>query len=143
MIWTKENIKTLLERAEADPNGMTGDVSNRYLVYRMLQALYKRQTADEQAAGDTKYHNGMGFTGADAVILSDIAQKSIQYKNLTANQVSKVVAKRLKKYAGQLALVAAEKAQTPLPLESERYQSYAEHKQQFFKSAIMESTDAR
>src|ERR1019366_9001622 len=81
-------------------------------VYKMLQKLFERQTVDEQSAEFTKYVNGRGFNGADANVLSDIAKKSIQYQNLTVKQAA-LVARRLKKYAGQLEEIALEKQLVP------------------------------
>jgi hypothetical protein len=99
MTWTKDDI---LKRLEAE----TPDAR---LVYRALQALYARQTADEQATLNTSHRNGMGFNGFDAPLLSDIAQKSQRYGGLTPKQTA-LVAKKLRRYAGQLAAIAAEKS---------------------------------
>lgn len=59
-IQTVETIKTLLETSNA-------------AVERALQVIYERQTSDEQVIGTTKHVNGMGFSGADAEILSSFA----------------------------------------------------------------------
>lgn len=75
--------------------------AKRASVYRMLQAVYANQEADEQVTQATLKHNGKGFTGCDARILSDIAQGSARYGNLTANQ-TRFVAKKLVKYAVQI-----------------------------------------
>lgn len=109
MTYDKSSIKAFLQDTAKNPSGTTDGKKNTYLVYRMLQALYQRQTVDEQATEQTKYVNGMGFTGVDAPILSSIAQSSQRYNDLTEKQVSKIVARKLQKYAGQLALVAATK----------------------------------
>jgi hypothetical protein len=109
MTWTKEDIKALLVATqEAGPLGKvvkTGQVENRKIVYKMLQAMFQRQTADEQCADTTKHVNKMGFNGSDARVLSDIAKKSQQYQNLTIRQAA-YVAKKLMKYAGQLEQIA-------------------------------------
>ena len=59
-IHTVDTIKTLLETSNA-------------AVERALQVIYERQTSDEQAIGTTKHENGVGFSGADAEILSSFA----------------------------------------------------------------------
>jgi hypothetical protein len=107
MVWNREAIETVLKTSlnVEGANAKTGQHENRYLVYRMLQCVYNRQWADEKAAGQTKHTNGQGFTGSDAKLLSDVAKKSIPYKNLTAAQAA-MVAKRLLKYSGQIAKVA-------------------------------------
>lgn len=105
-MWTKAFIRGVLEK----PEGMTaGKHQNRYLIYRMLQALYERQTSSEQASQQTQVLNGVGFNGADARLLSKVAIQSKPYNNLTVKQAV-MVAKRLKKYAGQLETIAAEKS---------------------------------
>lgn len=109
MTFDKGGILSIL----ANPDKKTGDKENRYLIYRMLQAMYERQTMDEQASGFTKHWNNVGFNGVDAPLLSEVAERSKQYKNLTVKQAF-MVAKRLKKYAGQLAGIAAEKQQQKL-----------------------------
>lgn len=110
MNWTKEEIVAVL----ANPEGQTGKHKNRYLVYRMLQALYQRQTSTEQEAELTIEHNGVGFNGVDADFLSSVAKNSLKYQGLTEKQAA-FVAKRLKKYAKQLAGIAAVKLQMKLP----------------------------
>lgn len=101
---TKAEIRAIL----INPAGVTGRHQNRYLVYRMLQAMFDRQTADEQASDDTKHVNGVGFNGVDAPLLSDVAKRSKQYNNLTIKQAA-MVARRLTKYTGQLEAIAAAK----------------------------------
>jgi hypothetical protein len=118
MIWSEDKIRAILKDATANPLGTLDRVSYRRLVYRMLQAVYERQTRDEQAVKVTKHVNGRGFNGPDAPILSDIAQKSIRYGSLTPRQTS-LVARKLQKYAGQLALVASDKQQPSLPMISQ------------------------
>ena len=98
MIWDKAAILLIL----SNPLGKTGDVTNARIIDKMLKALYRRQTDDEQLFNTTKHQNGRGFTGWDAKDLSAIAQHGIMPANLH------MVAARLKKYAGQLALIAAE-----------------------------------
>lgn len=101
-----------LERSNlSNPLGQTGGKQNRYLIYRMLQALYKRQTSTEQSAEATFHRNGVGFNSADAPVLSSIANRSLPYKNITLKQAY-LVGRRLKKYIGQLVEIASEKQST-------------------------------
>jgi len=72
-----------------------------------LVALYHRQTADEQAAGDTRHNNGVGFTGHDAPVLTSIAQWYMDKGFVTPKQ-GELIRKKIKKYAGQLARIAAD-----------------------------------
>jgi hypothetical protein len=99
--WTKEEI---IER-------LANPLENRRAVSKMLQALYLKQTAGEQAQGDTCEHNGEGFNGTDAAFLSSVAVNSRRFAgNLTDGQC-KAVAKALKKYAGQLSRISKAVAQ--------------------------------
>ena len=76
-----------------------------------ILALYERQTADEQSAGETTYHNKRGFNSADAKRMSFVAAFLKTGKHLTATKAVTVYGPRLQKYAAQLALVAYEKEQ--------------------------------
>lgn len=67
-----------------------------------LQRIFQRQTSAEQAAGETRDHNGRGFNGRDARWLSDIAKRLPRYGNrMTPRQVV-AVRKAIKKYWRQL-----------------------------------------
>ena len=63
--------------------------------------VFENQTSDEQASEHTKYHNGVGFTGADAKILSSLAKFYKERRFLTEKQMY-IVAKRIPKYARQI-----------------------------------------
>jgi hypothetical protein len=104
-LWTRERIIDEL----ADP------IANRLVIYRMLQAMYRRQTQDEQATGATRHNNGVGFSGVDSVFLSSVAVSSQRYGNLTERQSIKV-AKCLRKYVGQLFDIATENLAQKAPL---------------------------
>jgi hypothetical protein len=115
MIYDESTIRSILSgNTPEDYLEKVGTHEKRYLVYRMLQALYEYQTRDEQYAETTKHRNNVGFNGPDAGLLSGIAKRSQKYQNLTAKQ-AKLVASRLVKYTGQLVKIAAEKAQQKLP----------------------------
>ena len=91
-IWTEEEIKSLVQ-------------TNDKVLYGALRKLYAQQTADEQKAGETKHHNGVGFNGADARIMSSFAEFLERTGFLTPKQ--KAVARRkLVKYNKQLTRLA-------------------------------------
>jgi len=102
---TKEAIVKLLE---------TDDKA----VCRALVVLTRRQTDDEKASEQTRYHNGRGFRPCHAVMGTSMA-KQIERKNrleLSPKQIAywrardKSGAMRIGIYAGQLLEEAAEKA---------------------------------
>ena len=103
--WTEEEIAKNLE-------------SNDDWVVAGLLAIYERQTRDEKATMTTKHHNDVGFNCADAHKMSSFAEQVIAWKEhrgrtarysfpLSDKQLY-VARKRLKKYVGQLTLVANE-----------------------------------
>lgn len=68
---------------------------------RAITALYKRQTHDEQVTQDTRHHNDMGFTSADARILSSFAEQIHRGRTLSPKQLA-IAYRKLPKYAKQL-----------------------------------------
>lgn len=100
-VWTKDEILALIDRCviPGQEDGKT--------IYRMLRALYGRQTATEQASHASQEHNGLGFTKFDAKLLSDIAQHAENYRSLTPKQ-TQLVGRRLRKYHRQLVEIANE-----------------------------------
>lgn len=112
---TAESVRAYLKRE---------DVSGDIFIERALVALYERQTADEQASGDTSHKNGKGFNCFDAELGSSFAKQIVEQKELVRaynNPEGKrlspkqraVARKMLIKYAGQLAGIANAKAGTP------------------------------
>ena len=91
--WDKQKILNLI------------DTGNRIILYKMLHALYDRQTWTERAAQVTADHNSMGFNAFDAPFLSSVAEQAERYKTLTPGQ-ARPVQRRLRKYASQLAQIA-------------------------------------
>lgn len=104
---TRDTIRTMLR----NPNPRYVEV----VVGRALVALLQRQTKDEQRANDTREHNGVGFTGADARSGTLTAKTFIRDNKLLDWQVGSwtKIAKngypRLAKYAKQLNEIALEK----------------------------------
>jgi len=100
--WTREEIKEMLKE---------DDVA----VYRGILAIYNRQTVDEQATKNTHHHNGVGFSGIDAEILSSFAEQIGQWKiekkhkrPLSPKQMV-YARKKIVKYSRQLAEIANSK----------------------------------
>lgn len=91
-IWTEEEIKVLIQE-------------NDKVLYGALRKLYAEQTAEEQANGNTKVQNGIGFNGVDAPILSSFCEFLNKTGFLTPKQ--KILArKKLVKYNKQLTRLA-------------------------------------
>lgn len=91
-VWTEDEIKNLIQ-------------TNDKVLYGALRKIYAEQTADEQAEGQTNHHNGVGFNGVDAPILSSFAEFLKKTGFLTPKQ--KVIArKKLIKYTKQLTRLA-------------------------------------
>lgn len=94
--WTKDTIIAKLE---------TSDV----MLERSLLVIYANQTADEQASQSTSKDNGIGFTGADAFILSSFAEwvlkgkdKGIPEGKRMSVKQKEIARKKLRKYSRQL-----------------------------------------
>lgn len=91
-VWTIEEVKHLLE-------------VNDKMVCRSLMKLYEMQTKSEQADGTTQEHNGVGFNGVDAPILTSFANFFQRTGFLTNKQIV-VCRKKLMKYSKQLVRIA-------------------------------------
>ena len=72
---------------------------------RALTVVYQNQTSDEQAAQETIEHNGIGFSGPDAEILSSFAQQYQRRGSLSEKQMC-ILRRKISSYAGQVARVA-------------------------------------
>lgn len=95
--WSEQNIIDLLNQ-----EGERGAAA----VTRAVIAIYNRQTADEQAVGDTRVHNNIGFNGADAKYLSFCASYAIKTKrSLNGKHLDKARSKIIK-YRKQLVEIA-------------------------------------
>ena len=91
-VWKVEEIAHLLQ-------------TNDKMVIRSLMKLYGFQTDEEQDLGETTDYNGVGFNGADAPILSSIAENYLKWNRLTPKQLA-LVRKKMMKYAKQLTKIA-------------------------------------
>jgi len=93
--WTKERIYELI-------------MSSTLMVERSILQLYARQTPKEQDMQHTEELNHKGFNGWDAEFGSSLAEQIRRGKKMSPTQL--VHARRmLKKYCGQLAIIANEK----------------------------------
>jgi hypothetical protein len=68
---------------------------------RALLRIYEDQTAEEQAVGHTRVHNGVGFSGVDGEILSSFAEQFQRKGRLSPKQMA-IVFKKMPRYAKQL-----------------------------------------
>ena len=93
--YTKEGIQKIL-------------AENPRALARAIIAIYRRQTASEQASGVTKEDNGVGFTGVDAYLMSSFAVQLQQGWSLSQKQAA-IALKRMPKYWRQLIEVAKDK----------------------------------
>lgn len=82
-------------------NQVSNEPRSRAWCRRALLGIYENQEADEQLIADTTKRNGIGFTPADAPILTSLA-KQIQQRNWLSPKQWEILYKLLPKYAGQL-----------------------------------------
>lgn len=72
---------------------------------RGLVAIWKKQTADEQATWVTRHSNSVGFTGVDGGFFSKMAERVHNGWGLSEKQAA-CVRRAMPKYAGQLRKIA-------------------------------------
>ena len=72
---------------------------------KALVRIYENQTEDEKSAEETRLDNGIGFTGADASLLTSYAKQYLARKSLTEGQMAYIF-KMMPKYARQLERVS-------------------------------------
>ena len=85
-------------------------------LFPSIVSIFEYQTADEQSAEVTAHDNGVGFTGADAHMMSSFAKQIIEHSKgnskfaspLSPKQIE-LARKRMLKYAGQLLRIAQAK----------------------------------
>ena len=90
--WTKDEMKDILTNHDDQ-------------LCKAVVKIWEYQTADEQRVGETKEHNGVGFNGLDANILSSFAEFYKRTGFLTPKQIV-IARKKMMKYAGQLCRIA-------------------------------------
>lgn len=72
---------------------------------KALLRIFEFQTLDEQKSRNTKYHNGVGFTGADGEFLSSLAVQ-LQKKRYLSNKQMVHVFKKMPKYWAQIVKIS-------------------------------------
>lgn len=75
-MWTRDKITELLQ-------------NNDLAVERAVLVLFRRQTSDEQRDGDTRHHNGRGFTAAHAKLGTYLARWVMSNKHLSGHHLVK------------------------------------------------------
>lgn len=90
--WTAEDFRVLIQHSDA-------------VLEKCILQIFARQTADEQARDDTRWHNDIGFNGVDAELLSSFAKQLKRGKKLTEKQ-KHYGRKKMLKYSKQLATCA-------------------------------------
>lgn len=93
-----EQREYIRSKLEADPNW----------AIRGLKKIYEYQTADEQAIGDTRLHNNVGFSGVDGVILSSFAEQVNKGRKLSDKQMA-ILFQKMPKYTNQLHKISESK----------------------------------
>ena len=88
-VWDKEEVQALLDKSSE-------------AVGRALMVVFNNQTESEKAAFATQLHNGVGFTGADAEWLTDIAKKWLKWRRWASERQCNAVRKSVKKYHRQI-----------------------------------------
>lgn len=71
--------------------------------------IFEYQTADEQRSEETRLWNGVGFSGADANILSSFAKKINAGTFYGSDRQMEILFRKMPKYAKQLDAIAQAK----------------------------------
>ena len=82
-------------------NQVSDTLRSRAWCRRALLRVYANQELDEQLVADTTKRNGIGFTPADAPILTSLAKQMLERNWLSVKQWE-ILYKLLPKYARQL-----------------------------------------
>lgn len=107
---TKKSLQKMLDEAD--------DAKRSRIVGRALVGLFERQTADEQAANDTKQLNTIGFAANDAKSGSLTAKYFLKHGVLEQWQLDRWLKKqpdghaRICRYARQLNEIAENRARS-------------------------------
>lgn len=92
---------------------------------RALMRIYQNQTASEKAMQQTIEHNGVGFCGPDAEILSSFAQQYQRRGRLSERQMA-VLCRRIPSYARQI-VQHSDAARLEAAFSGPRYPQPADH----------------
>jgi len=75
--------------------------TNDKAVIRAMLVIYEYQTEDEKNSDETLHANGMGFSGADAFILTQFTKFYKEHGFLSGKQLE-IARKKMPKYAKQI-----------------------------------------
>jgi hypothetical protein len=107
------------------------ETSDKWLI-RGILVIYERQTAAEKESEETVENNGIGFNGFDAQKLSSFAEQILAwqrgestYRNPLSGPQLAAARRKMLKYAGQLAKIAAAETAAELAAEREAIQAVA------------------
>lgn len=75
--------------------------SNKKWAIQALIRMYQQQTQEEQTTGETIEANGVGFSGHDSTIMSNIANQVIKYHSISPKQMD-IVFRIIPKYSKQI-----------------------------------------
>lgn len=84
--------------------------TNKAWAMKGCSRIFEYQTADEQNSDVTNEYNGVGFTGADAFIMSRFAKSIDEGKFVGSPKQMAILFKKMPKYAKQLDGIAQSKA---------------------------------
>lgn len=93
--------KQLAEWKAILSNSVDDEPRSRAWCKRALLRIYANQEREEQLAASVTLRNGIGFTPADAKLLTGIAEQLVGSRRLSPRQWE-ILYKLLPKYAGQL-----------------------------------------
>jgi hypothetical protein len=97
--WNGKSMKVWLE----------ANLERKGILERAILRIDERQTADERSAGETRYSNGIGWSGSDAAVGTYMANYIRSGRTLSGAWRGRAMTLAFK-YRGQLADIANAKA---------------------------------
>ena len=91
-MWKKEEIRTMLDE-------------NNRAALRGLAVIHSLQTESEKASRSAQIWNGVGWSGVDAEIMTNLYEWHERYGRFSQKQWA-LVHRKIRRYAGQLTKVA-------------------------------------
>lgn len=88
-VWDKESIQRVID-------------ANDQAVARALMIVYANQTDGERRSRQTIEDNGVGFTGCDAEVLTEVAEKWKQWGRWASPRQANFVRRKVRKYHKQI-----------------------------------------
>jgi hypothetical protein len=120
-------------------------ITNDKWLIRGILAVYARQTADEKSSLTTKHHNGVGFNGRDAAILSSFAKQILSWEATEDPRYPQPLSPKqfgyarraMLKYAGQLARIAEENNPVEDDMVQDEFEAEGQAEMEAERAAIM------